>query len=82
MTNTILEQLSRSTLLPSSMSAAILAGNAPPLEEIVNALVIHALDCEATVAGDSASSMNERRIARACATVAFLAALALARQQH
>lgn len=69
--------LAHSTLLPSYISEPILAGNPPPLTEIVDGLLIHALDCEATVAGDSQSTMNERRIARACATIAFLAALAI-----
>lgn len=73
----IVQLLAHSTLLPPYVSEPILDGNPPPLTDIVDALLIHALDCEATVAGDSTSSMNERRIARACATVAFLAALAI-----
>lgn len=72
-----LELLARSTLLPPYISQPILAGNPPPLPEVVDALLIHALDCDATVAGDSKSTMNERRIARAVATVAFVAALAI-----
>jgi hypothetical protein len=72
----ILNLLAHSTLLPRHVADPILAGNPPPLADIVDALLIHALDCEATVAGDQ-STMNERRIARACATVAFLAALAV-----
>lgn len=73
----IIKLLAHSTLLPSYVSEPILAGNPPPLTKVVDALVIHALDCEATLAGDSTSTMNERRIARAVATVAFLAALAV-----
>ena len=74
----IINLLAHSTLLPSDVSEPILAGNPPPpLHEIVKALATHAWDCEATVVGDSRSTMNERRIARAIATVAFLAALAI-----
>jgi hypothetical protein len=73
----IVNLLAYSTLLPSYVSEPILAGNVPPLADIVDALLTHALDCEATVTGDSKTTMNERRIARAVATVAFLAALAL-----
>jgi hypothetical protein len=74
--NSILDQLARTTLLPGEMAAAILAGDVPPMKEIVDALLIGSLDCHATVVGDSGSTMNERRIARACATAAFLSALA------
>lgn len=73
----VVRLLAYSTLLPSYVSEPILAGNAPPLADVVDALLTHALDCEATLAGDSNTTMNERRIARAVATVAFLAALAL-----
>jgi hypothetical protein len=75
MTNTILEQLSRSTLLPSSLSAAILAGNTPPLEEIVTQLLIAEMDCEGLTASDPKSSWTERRIARQVLVLAFLLAI-------
>jgi hypothetical protein len=74
----ILDQLARnSTLLPGDQATAILAGNTPPIEDIVIALVIGSLDCEATVRNDPASTWNERRIARQCLAVAFLSALAV-----
>lgn len=73
----VIKLLAHSTLLPTYVSDPILAGTLPPLDEIVDALLIHALDCEALVADDPTTTMNERRIARACATVAFLAALTI-----
>jgi hypothetical protein len=55
----------------------MLAGNTPPLDEIVMALVIGAMDAEAVVRADPKSSWNERRIARQCLAVAFLSAMAI-----
>ena len=76
--NNILVQAARnSTLLPEDLSAAILAGNTPPVEEIVMALVIGAMDAEALVRGDPKSDWNERSIARQCLAVAFLSAMAV-----
>jgi hypothetical protein len=81
--NAILDQLARSGLLvDDDMVAAIFAGNVPPLEELVMALVIGAMDCEAVVKGDPKSTWNERRIARACLTIAFLAAIACTKEQE
>ena len=76
MTNDICGQLARSGLLLPDVAAAILAGNIPPLEEIVLALVIGALDAHAVVAGDPRSSTAECRIARLVLAAAFLSALA------
>lgn len=73
----IIKLLAHSTLLFRHVADPILAGNPPPLAEITDALLIHALDCEATLAGDPKSTMNERRICRAVVTVAFMAALAI-----
>jgi hypothetical protein len=73
----IINLLAHSTLLPKYVSGPILVGNPPPLAEIVDALLTHALDCEATVSGDSRTTMNERRIARSICTAAFLAALVI-----
>lgn len=79
----ILDQLARSGLLfDDQMVAAILAGNPPPLQEIVLALVIGALDAEAVVRGDPKSTWNERRIARQCLAVAFLGAITCVRNQE
>lgn len=76
----IIDQLAHTTLLPETMATAILTGDKPPIEEIVTALVIGAMDCETVVRSDSTSTWNERRIARAILAVAFLTALAAARQ--
>jgi hypothetical protein len=74
----ILDQLARnSTLLPDDLAAAILAGNTPPIDELVMALVIGAMDAHAVVVGDPESSWNEKRLARMALAVAFLSALAV-----
>jgi hypothetical protein len=74
----ILDQLARnSILLPDHLAKPILAGNTPPIEEIVMAMLIGSLDCEATVRNDPASTWNERRIARQCLAAAFLSAMAV-----
>ena len=81
--NEILGQLARSGLLfDDAMVEAILSGNLPPLNEIVLALVIGAMDAEAVVRGDPKSSWNEKRIARQCLAVAFLAAIACTKEQE
>jgi len=73
----ILDQLARSGLLyDDAMVTAIFAGDPPPMEDIVLALVIGSLDCEATVRGDATSTLNHRRIARACLIISFLGAIA------
>jgi hypothetical protein len=73
--------LARSTLLPEDVAAAIVSGNVPPLEEIVVSLCISTLDAEVTVRNDPKSSWNEKRIARACLTIAFLGAIACTRER-
>ena len=74
----VLNQLARNTkLLPENLSAAILAGNTPPIEELVMALVIGAMDAHAVVVGDSQSSWNDKRQARMALAVGFLSALAV-----
>ena len=76
--NRILDQLARNTnLLPDALAKPILAGNTPPLEEIVIALVIGAMDAHAVVAGDCKSSWNEKRQARMMLVAAFLSAMAV-----
>jgi len=74
-TNPILNHLAHTTLLPSEMSASIKSGNPPTLENIVEQLVIGAMDVEAVVNGDPTSTWNEKRIARLGLVVAFLAAI-------
>jgi hypothetical protein len=71
----VYDQLARPSLLPESMSETILAG-LPPAGDAVMALVVGSIDYAATVEGDPTSTMNERRIARACLSIAFLTALA------
>jgi hypothetical protein len=75
--NNILVQAAHTTLLPADLSSAILAGNAPPIEEIVLALVIAGMDAHAVIAGDPKSSWNEKRMARMALAVGFLSALAV-----
>jgi len=73
----IFDQLARNTtLLPDDLSAQILSGIVPPLEEIVTALLIGAMDAEAVIRCDPTSTWNEKRIARQCLAVAFLGAIA------
>jgi hypothetical protein len=79
----ILDQLARSGLLfDEGMVASILAGKAPPLEEIVLALVIGGLDCNAMIQADATSTWNHRRIARACLIASFLGAIACAKERE
>jgi hypothetical protein len=72
----ILNQLAHSGLLPESLSAAILAGDVPPIDEIVTALVIGAMDCEAMARTGRLMDWAERRLARQLLTIVFLAAIA------
>jgi len=43
--------------------------------------VIVVMDAEAVVRGDPKSTWNEKRIARACLAIAFLAAIACAKEE-
>jgi hypothetical protein len=77
--NNVIDQLARNTgLLPDDLATAILAGDTPPVEDIVISLVIGAMDAHAVVVGDPESSWNEKRLARMALAVAFLAAMAVA----
>ena len=72
----ILNQLARNTgLLPENLSLTILAGNTPPIEDIVMALIIGCMDGFAVIVGDPKSTWNEKRLARMALAVAFLAAM-------
>jgi hypothetical protein len=74
----ILSQLARNTgLLPENLSAAIMTGDPPPLEEIVLHLVIAASDGCAVVLGAAESSKPERCVAHLGLAAAFLGALAV-----
>ena len=50
--NNVLSQLARSGLLLPDVATAVLARNAPPVEETVMALVIGAMDAHALTVGD------------------------------
>ena len=70
----ILDQLARnSTLMPDDLAATVLAGNTPPVEEIVRAVLIGCMDAYYVL--DRDTSLNERCIARMALAVAFLAAM-------
>ena len=76
--NNILDQLAYNTgLLPDDLATAILAGDMPPVKEILMALVIGAMDAQAVIVGDPKSSWNEKRLARMALAVAFLSAMAV-----
>jgi len=77
MKNDIYTQLAHSSLLPDDLAAAILAGNTPPIEELVFHIVIGAMDAHAVVLGDPHSTWNEKRLARMALAVAFLGAMAI-----
>lgn len=76
----VLDQLARSTMLPSSMSAAILAGEQPLIEDIVMTLIYSAQDCEAMTRHDEKASWIDKRIARSVLIIAFLGAILQARE--
>lgn len=82
MTNTVLNHLAHTSLLPSEMSAAINSGTPPPLEELLDTLLIAALDCEAMTASDPTSTWTEKRTARQALIVAFLSALVMAHEHQ
>jgi hypothetical protein len=78
---TVLDQLARNTgLLPEPLSAEILAGNAPPMEEIVFRLVITGMDAYFVTINDPMSSKRERCLAHLGLVAAFLSAMATLRQ--
>ena len=80
MRNEIYGQLARTNLLPASQSSEMLAGNVPPLEDIIMPLLIGAMDCEAMIGCDPKSTWNERRVARQCLILAFLVAIVAAKE--
>jgi hypothetical protein len=76
--NNIVGQLAHNTgLLPDDMATAILAGDMPPVEDIVMELVIGAMDAHAVVVGSAESTWNDKRLARMALAVAFLSAMAV-----
>jgi hypothetical protein len=79
--NAIFGQLARTRLLDDKMSAAILAGTIPSMEEIVLQLVIGIMDCEGLIRGDAKASWTEKRLARQCLGLVFLSALSCVNEQ-
>ena len=74
----VIDQLAYNTgLLTDDLATAILAGDMPPVEQIVMELVIGAMDAHAVVVGDPQSTWNEKRLARMALAGAFLAAMAV-----
>lgn len=74
--NRLLDQLARSTLLPTAMSDDILAGKTVDRDGVIMALIYGSLDCEAMTAGDSTATWIDRRLARQTLTIAFLMVVA------
>ena len=75
--NSVLKRLAHSPLLPGYVNDPILAGNPPPVAEIVDTLLTHATDCLATLTNDPTTTLNQIRMVRASVAAAFLAALAI-----
>jgi hypothetical protein len=73
----IYSQVARTGLLPDDLATAILADQAPPIEEIVLQLVITSWDAYAVVLGATESSKTERCIAHLVLAAAFLSAMAV-----
>ena len=74
----IVDQLCRYiNLLPEHLSAAILAGNMPPTEEIVMALIISAMDAHAVTLNDPQATWIDKRAARMALAGVILAAMAV-----
>src|SRR5262249_21368650 len=60
----VLGQIARSGLIiDDKLVSEILTGNPPPVESVVNELVVRALDAEAFIRNDKESTWNERRVA-------------------
>jgi hypothetical protein len=79
----ILSQLARSgVLVDDAVVTGILNGTIPPLEAIVDELLIVALDAEITVRNDSTSTWNHRRLARLGLALALLGAIACLKEQE
>jgi len=63
--NRILSVLAHSPLLPSYVTDPILARNPPPLADIVDELLTHAVDCLVTLTNDPTATLDEVRMVRA-----------------
>ena len=81
MTKWIYDQMGRNTtLLPPEQSALILAGSEVPAEDVIKALTIGAQDCAAVIGCDPQSTRAERSLGRLCLILAFLLAIAGAKE--
>ena len=77
--NFILSQLAHSTLLPQSLSAAVLEGKIPQTDVLIEHLVIASLDAQIATRNDKNATWIERRVARQLLAMTFLGALILER---
>lgn len=77
MKNIVKQCALNTNLLPEDMASAIRAGNMPPIEEIVMALVIGAIDAHAVTVADPKATWIEKRAARMALASVCLAAMAL-----
>jgi len=82
MKNLLNELVLNTDLLSNDLKAAILANSTPPIEEIVMALVIGAVDAHAMTVGDPKATWNEKRLARTTLATAFLAAMTVTNQRE
>lgn len=70
-----LKQLTHSKLLPPSLSASILADNAPPVRKLTEHLLTTAMDAHFMIAGDPKSSWTDRRLSHQNLVTTFMLAL-------
>lgn len=73
----IIDQLARTALLPDGMSATILAGKTPPIEDVLMHVLIAVQDAHAVLVADPRSTQSEKRLGRMALAVAFLAGMAV-----
>ena len=71
----VLGQMSRTTLLPTESSSAILAGHPPPISDLIVHIVIAAMDADAMTANDRSATWTQRRLSRQLLGLTFLVAL-------
>jgi|ERR1035441_5733462 hypothetical protein len=72
-----LNQLAHSKLLPPSVSAAILAGNALPVPELTEHLLTTAMDAHFMIAGDPKASWIDKRLSHQNLVTTFMLAFLL-----
>jgi hypothetical protein len=73
--NYVLNQLAHSKLLPPFVSAGMLAGNVPPVLELLNHLLTTTMDAHFITAGDSKASWIDKRLSHQNLVTAFMLAL-------